>query len=857
MKIILLLLLLVCLNATERTVCASGCTTTSVQTALNASAGGDIVTITAGETFEGAFTLPFRTESGQILVRSSRWAELPPVGTRVVAANSNLMPKLMATNTSEAILTAGFTKRTGSSVNTATDVITFSATLNIPENTPFVCRYSVGGSGPVTAYTIYYARDVSGATLKVAATPGGTALDLTTTITGTMSCMNNTSIRGWKFQGIEFAGKPGSPSQNSLVHMSSDANDRAGLTSDIQLDRVYIHGIRDEDGARNCLVMNARTFSLTDSRLEFCKLLGVESHAISMVQAPGPGLIRNNYLDGASENILFGGDFKNIPNIVNGDEGGIEIVGNHIFKPLYLKYLAGDGQANVPVQSCAGGSIYSLDTSTGLVYKCKTANTWTLNPTCADDEYFRQTNASAQTCVGGACWKCASGVYVPDTVYRSGSYFVKNSYECKNCINIHFHGNVVENNWTGNGDQSGVGIWVISQNDNGNGNEWVRGENLNFHDNILKNSELGFRVTTNGSNVYGLPNKQVHVKNNIGIGIGGTDYPSIPDQNATGNGSGLQPGGRCEDCSWDHNTIYPGSTTNGNGWQFDTSAVTRLFFGNNIGGRGLYGVRGDSGSDCTGITTAPGVINADDLLINNALVDNQANGGLGSIGSCATNTRYVSGPWSTHVTSATDLRLKVTSPYSASNGSATYIGTDGKDLGADIDSVEAHTNGTVSGVPSMQSTIKIIPGSTRTSVKYTAPTASACNLKLYDNIGRVTLHADTADSAKWVDTRTGNVNNGEARQFVLGTISALTASTKYWGVISCGSTIGVLEFSTTAVGSTYNAKVKYSSAIAGEYSTDLSSWTPITLAQVHTVPVSGVTYYRRIGGEIAVLIAKN
>lgn len=852
---------------TVGTSCTPACdyTAAQLQTALNAAVGGDIIEIKYDEDIQGAFTLPFRSESGRILLRSSRYKELPPVGTRVSVADAALMPKLRATNTTSPVLTGGFTTMTGSSVNTSTDVITFATTVNIPNGSPFVCRYSSGGSGPVTAYTIYYARDVSGSTMKVAATSGGAALDLTTAITGTMECTRNESIRGWQFQGIEFAGKSGSPSVNALVHISSDANDRAGLPSDIHLDRVYIHGLRDEDGARNCLVMNARKFSITDSRLEFCKQLGVESHAISMVQAPGPGLIRNNYLDGASENILFGGDFKRITGIVNGDEGGIEIVGNHLFKPLYLKYLSGAGQDNDPVQSCSGAGQYSLNTLTGLLFKCKTANTWTLNPTCANDEYFRQTNAAAQNCAGGACWKCAAGVYVPDTVYRSGSYFVKNSYECKNCININFHGNVAENNWSGNGDQSGVAIWVVSQNDNGNGNEWVRGENLRFHNNIIKNSEMGFRVTTNGSNVYGLPNKQVHVYNNALIGIGATAYPSIPDQNSTTVGSSFEVGGRCENCSWNHNSSYNATSTNGRCVMFDTSPVINFFFGNNICGRNLYGVNsGSAGPNCAGIAATPVFWDTSDgLITNNALIDNQSGGSLGSIGSCATLTNAVSGSMTTHFTSSTDLRLKTTSPYSAANASPTYIATDGTDLGADMDKVEAETSGAVSGLPTMHNSIKVNPSNTKAIISYKAPDASACTLKLYTGVGArlaSNLHADTADSAKWADDRSGNLFSGRNREFTLGTVSALTASTSYQAVINCSGTIGYTTFRTLPAGSGYNAVIRYSSARTGEYSASaaFSSPTAISSSATHTVPVGSgaIVYYRYTGGPTKVLTSR-
>lgn len=861
-QLIALLLSFSVLHSATITVCASGCTTTSVQTALNTAVGGDIVEITAGETFEGAFTLPFRTDSGVVKVRSSRWAELSPVGYRVAAATAALMPKLQATNASSPVLGGGYIEHLVSSVNLTTDVLTFSDTHGIPNDRPFACRV-INTTAPLTAYQIYYARDVTSNTMKVAATPGGAAIDLTTAIvpgtappTPTFGCVRNDSIGGWKFQGIEFSGKVGTPTQYSLIDLNTTAFDRAGIMHDISFDRVYIHGIKEENGAKHCLTLNASPASVTDSRIEFCQREGEESHGISSFLTPGPFKVHNNYIASGAINFLLGGNYVYVPGLINGDRGKFTITSNHFHKPLYLKYRSGTGQGNVPVQSCAGSGQYSLDTSTGLLYKCKTANTWTQNPTCADDEYFRQTNASAQNCAGGACWKCASGVYVPDTVYRGAGYYVKNLYEVKHGMNMEVSGNVFENNWAGDADQSGIGVWVVSQIGNEN---YTIGKDINFHHNILKNSELGFRVATYGGQTFVANNSRVVVSNNIGIGIGATAYPSLPDQNSSQNGSQLQIGGKCDDCIWDHNTTYPGSTTNGNGWQFDTSAVTRLRFSNNLGGRALYGVVSGGGNACQGITVDNVIVNADDLLVNNALVDNQAQGSNGSIGTCATNTRYVAGPWSTHVTSSTDMRLKTTSPYSAANGSATYIGTDGKDLGADVDQVEAETAGAVSGLPTLHSSIKVTAGSTSAIVRYQAPDASTCSLKLYSGVSArlaSNLHADTADSAKWADDRSGNLSYGTARTFVLGTVSALTASTQYQAVIACGSSIGFAWVRTRPTGAGYNAVIRYSSARTGEYSASasFSSPTAISLSNKHTVPVSATTYYRHTGGLTTVLI---
>ena len=59
--------------------------------------------------------------------------------------------------------------------------------------------------------------------------------------------------------------------------------------------------------------------------------MGHDSQAILGFNGPGPFKIVNNYLEGAGENIMFGGGDPSIPGLVPSD---IEIRGNHLFKPL-------------------------------------------------------------------------------------------------------------------------------------------------------------------------------------------------------------------------------------------------------------------------------------------------------------------------------------------------------------------------------------------------------------------------------------------------------------------------------------------------------------------------------------------
>jgi PKD repeat protein len=75
------------------------------QAALNAANPGDVIVLQAGATFTGNFTLPNKTGSDWVIVRSSTDATLPAPGTRVQPLHSSAMAKLISPNAAPAIAT--------------------------------------------------------------------------------------------------------------------------------------------------------------------------------------------------------------------------------------------------------------------------------------------------------------------------------------------------------------------------------------------------------------------------------------------------------------------------------------------------------------------------------------------------------------------------------------------------------------------------------------------------------------------------------------------------------------------------------------------------------------------------------
>lgn len=77
------------------------------QAALDKAQPGDVITLSAGASYTGPFTLPVKSSAGYIVVRSSTAdTNLPSPGTRITPAARNLMPKIVGPAGSPALLTA-------------------------------------------------------------------------------------------------------------------------------------------------------------------------------------------------------------------------------------------------------------------------------------------------------------------------------------------------------------------------------------------------------------------------------------------------------------------------------------------------------------------------------------------------------------------------------------------------------------------------------------------------------------------------------------------------------------------------------------------------------------------------------
>jgi hypothetical protein len=243
------------------------------QAALEAARGGDTIQLEAGAVFTGPFTLPVKRGAAWIVVRTSAPdSSLPPPGERVDPSYSAEMPKLVAAPDAPALSTQ-----------------------------PGAHHFRFIGIEILPAVNA----PVSGTQMARA--------------------VRNLINGGDITEALRY-------SNQTLVQLGASAQKGAEVPHHLIFDRCYLHG--GERGARRGIALNSSHTAVIDSYLADFKTVGEDSQALAGWNGPGPFKIVNNYLEGAGENILFGGGTPSINGLVPSD---IEIRGNHFAKPLSWK----------------------------------------------------------------------------------------------------------------------------------------------------------------------------------------------------------------------------------------------------------------------------------------------------------------------------------------------------------------------------------------------------------------------------------------------------------------------------------------------------------------------------------------
>jgi len=133
----------------------------------------------------------------------------------------------------------------------------------------------------------------------------------------------------YRFCGIEFRAAK-APLSNLIRLGGYNDNTLDTLPHDLIFDRCYIHGDPGA-GCNRGIAMNGASIAVIDSYVSDFKMEGMDAQALWSANGPGPFKIVNNFLEGSTENILFGGASPKIANLIPSD---IEIRHNYFFKRL-------------------------------------------------------------------------------------------------------------------------------------------------------------------------------------------------------------------------------------------------------------------------------------------------------------------------------------------------------------------------------------------------------------------------------------------------------------------------------------------------------------------------------------------
>jgi hypothetical protein len=199
----------------------------------------------------------------------------------------------------------------------AGDIISLAvgATYRPASGSSFVLRNrSIPANQWVVVRTASAAFDAGGAvgpSTRVNTTNVGDMPQIRTAENDAPAIVAESGARGYRLVGLDIG------VDSSVGHVTNLVDLRSGA-SDIIVDRCYLHG-NDSGNFRRGVMMNGARLAVIESYIENFHDGNTDSQAVGGYTGPGPFKIVNNFLEAASENIMFGGGDPNVANLVPSD----------------------------------------------------------------------------------------------------------------------------------------------------------------------------------------------------------------------------------------------------------------------------------------------------------------------------------------------------------------------------------------------------------------------------------------------------------------------------------------------------------------------------------------------------------
>lgn len=456
------------------------------------------------------------------------------------------------------------------------------------------------------------------------------------------------------------------------------------LASNIVIDRDYIHCSPTQYCKRGVDMESSNT-SVVDSTISEIHNPGQDTQAIESYNGAGPFKITNNFLEAAGENVMFGGADPAIT--------GVTAAISTCSRSSNLVTCTANSTAGLQNASSVISGLAPTDLNGSQVI------------TVTDGAHFTysSTGPNEVTTQGGYA---NQGGLVPSDItiehnyffkpqnwntqasdYNGLDYTVKDILELKNAQRVLVEGNVFDHNWGGQG-QSGWALELTPRNQS-KGCPWCVVQDVTFEYNILQNIEAGANLLSADDPSGGWWSdylKRILFSNNLWMGgplqvmdgallqllDGGSTYVDTP----------------MADVTFDHNTVFQGGNIFNAG---DASGryMSNFTITNNIFPHNAYGMKADNGG--AGTSALNQYFGATWNCTNNVIEGIQLSG--------YTASQYPPGnffpaswiPVGFLNLAAGDYHLSSSSPYA---GAA----TDGSNIGADINALDAATAGAMSGI---------------------------------------------------------------------------------------------------------------------------------------------------------------
>jgi hypothetical protein len=413
----------------------------------------------------------------------------------------------------------------------------------------------------------------------------------------------------WQLQYLEFgANQNGYGDIIQIGDGSSAQNTIEKVPHDFLLSHLYVHG-DPLVGQKRCVSLNGARVTIRDSHISDCKGVGMDTQAICGWNGPGPYLIENNYLEGAGENVMFGGADPAIPDLV---ADGITFRHNLVSRPMSWRNpiigtpqnpsgMAMPGGALAPGsyayrivarravgQGTIGRSTASVE-ATVPVAESGSAVRLTWQAVAGVTEYRvygRSAGAQGQFwTVNGTEFTDSGTVGTTEAVPTSPGtvWSVKNLFELKNAREVVVENNIFENHWKE--AQSGYAIVLTPRNSNG-GCAWCVVEDVRFEYNLVRNVAAGINLLGYDN---GNPSRQaadIVFRENLFTGLSTA---------LGGNGWFMLMGDGPRDIVLEHNTIDSNGNTVINvygGTSTDPREVHGFQMIGNAARHGTYGING-------------------------------------------------------------------------------------------------------------------------------------------------------------------------------------------------------------------------------------------------------------------------